>query len=310
MFSALSCFRIRHLRWVWICLFLFVAPAHGQSDINLKGAIDFRAHSSPDSMDRSIDADDMAKLAKEAGMRGVVLIHHWESTAALAYMVRKEVPGLEVFGGVVLNKSVGGINLEAVKRMAMMKGGYGRVVWFPTSDGEAFMNYFKIDGPPVPLSKDGHLLPSVLEVIDFIAKNHQLVLQTGHVSESDTMMLVKEAHDRGVAHIVVTNPMAFTHLTVTEMQEAAREGAYIEFTYNSVLPPHPQLSIEQFAAGIQQVGPKFCILGTDFGATGRKEFHPQGMLDFMVALNKQGISVDDINLMAKTNPARILELQP
>jgi hypothetical protein len=34
------------------------------------------------------------------------------------------------------------------------------------------------------------------------------------------------------------------------------------------------------------------------------------LLDFMVALHKQGISVDDINLMAKTNPARILELQP
>jgi hypothetical protein len=310
MLSTCSCFRIGQFRWAWICLFLLAAPAHGQSAINLKGAIDFRAHTSPDSMDRSIDADDMAKLAKEAGMRGVVLMNHWESTAALAYMVRKQVPGLEVFGGIVLDKSVGGINLEAVKRMALMKGGYGRVVWFPAADGEAFMNYFKIPGSAVPLSKDGHLLPSVIEVIDFIAKNHQLVLQTGHVSEQDTVMLVKEAHDRGVAHIVITNPMAFTHLTVAEMQEATREGAYIEFTYNSVLPPHPQLSIEEFAAGMQQVGPKFCILGTDFGAAGNKEFHPQGLLDFMVALHKLGISVDDINLMAKTNPARILELQP
>jgi len=310
MFSILSCFRIRQLRWASISLFLLVAPAHGQSDINLKGAIDFRAHTSPDSMDRSIDADDMARLAKEAGMAGVVLMNHWESTAALAYMVRKEVPGLEVFGGIVLDRSVGGINLEAVKRMSMMKGGYGRVVWFPAADGEAFVNYFKTNGPTVAVSKDGHLLPSVLEVIDFIAKNHQLVLQTGHVSEQDTVMLVKEAHDRGVAHIVVTNPMAFTHMTVAEMQEATREGAYIEFTYNSVLPPHPQLSIEEFADGIQKVGPKFCILGTDFGAAGNKEFHPQGLLDFMVALHKLGISVDDINLMAKTNPARILELQP
>jgi hypothetical protein len=293
-----------------IALFLFAAAAHGQSEINLKGAIDFRAHSSPDSMDRSIDADDLARMAKQEGMRGIVLIHHWESTAALAYTVRKLVPGLDVFGGVVLDKSVGGINLEALKRMVLMKGGYGRVVWFPTADGEAFMNYFKVPGSPVPVSMDGHLLPTVVEVLDFIAKNHQLVLETGHISDPDTVLLVKEAHDRGVAHIIVTNPMAFTHMTVPEMQEATREGAYIEFTYNSVLPPHPQLSIEDFAAGIRQVGPKFCILGTDFGATGRNELHPQALLDFMLALQKQGFSVDEINMMAKTNPARILELQP
>ncbi len=305
-----SRFLSRLLGWACFCLFLLAMPARGQ-EINLKGAIDFRAHTSPDSMERSIDADDMAKLAKEAGMRGIVLKNHWESTAALAYMVRKEVPGLEVFGGIVLDKAVGGINLEAVKRMTMMKGGYGRVVWFPTVDAEAFVSYLKIAGPTVPVSKDGHLLPSVLEVIDFIAKNHQLVMQTGHVSEQEAVMLVKEAHDRGVAHIVVTNPMGiFTHMTLAEMQEATREGAYIEFTYNSVLPPHPQLSIEQYADGIRKIGPKYCVLGTDFGGMGRNEFHPQGLLDFMVALHKQGISVDDVNLMAKTNPARILELQP
>jgi hypothetical protein len=290
---------------------LAVLPAQAQSDINLKGAFDFRAHTAPDSMERSIDVDDLAKLAKESGMRGLLLKSHWESTAAIAYLMRKQAPGLEVFGGVVLNQSVGGINLEAVKRMAMMKGGYGRSVWFPTVDAEAFVNYLKIKGPTVPVSKDGHLLPSVLEVIDFIAKNHQLILQTGHVSEQEAMMLVHEAHARGVAHIVVTNPMGiFTHLTAAEMQEAAREGAYMEFTYNSVLPPHPQISIEDYAAGMVKVGPKYCVLSTDFGGTGRNEYHPQGLLDFMIALHKQGISVDDINLMAKTNPARLLELQP
>ena len=125
----------------------------------LKGAIDFRAHSSPDSMDRSIDADDLARLAKEAGMRGLVLMHHWESTAALAYTVRKLVPGIEVFGGVVLDKSVGGINLDAVQRMALMKGGYGRVVWFPTADGEAFMNYFKVPGLPLPSRRTAICFP-------------------------------------------------------------------------------------------------------------------------------------------------------
>jgi len=287
------------------------SPARGQSDINLKGAIDFRAHTSPDSMDRSIDADDLAKLAKESGMRGLVLKNHWESTAAVAYLVRKQVPGLEVFGGIVLDRSVGGINLEAVKRMTMMKGGYGRVVWFPTVDADIFVSKLHLQQTTVPVSKDGHLLPSVLEVIDFIAKNPQLVLETGHVSEEETVMILHEAHVRGVAHIVATNPMGiFTHMTIPEMQRATREGAYIEFTYNSVLPPKPQLSIEEYAAGIRQIGPKYCILATDFGGMGRDYYHPQGLLDFMVALHKQGFSVDEVNIMAKTNPALVLGLQP
>ncbi len=43
-------------------------------------------------------------------MRGLVLKNHYQPTASLAYVVRKEVPGIEVFGGVDLNLSVGGMN--------------------------------------------------------------------------------------------------------------------------------------------------------------------------------------------------------
>src|ERR1051326_6150800 len=94
---------------------------------SLAGGIDFHVHSDPDSMPRSIDAIDLARLATQRGMRGLVLMNHYEPTAALAYVVRKEVPGIEIFGGIDLNRSVGGVNPAAVERMAMMKGGWGRV---------------------------------------------------------------------------------------------------------------------------------------------------------------------------------------
>src|ERR1700693_1565761 len=132
MTSKLSCILVKRLGWAWIGLFLLAVSAHGQSELNLKGAIDFHAHSSPDSVPRSIDADDLARLAKQNGMRGLVLKNHHESTAALAYMVRKEVPGIEIFGGITQDLSVGGINVEAVRQMTLMKGGWGRVVWMPT----------------------------------------------------------------------------------------------------------------------------------------------------------------------------------
>ena len=167
--SQLLFILMRRLRWGWICLLLLVVPVYGQSDLNLEGAIDFQVHSSPDSAPRSIDADDLARLAKEEGMRGLVLKNHFESTAALAYMVRKEVPGTEIFGGIALNRAVGGINLEAVKRMTMMKGGWGRVVWLPTIDSENFAKQQKHTGPFVPVVKSGHLVAEVLGLIDYVA---------------------------------------------------------------------------------------------------------------------------------------------
>jgi len=70
---------------------ILAASVWGQS---LNGVIDIHAHSDPDSTARSIDAVDLAKLAQARGMRGLVLKNHYESTAALAYVVRKEVPGI------------------------------------------------------------------------------------------------------------------------------------------------------------------------------------------------------------------------
>jgi Family of unknown function (DUF6282) len=92
----------------------------------LIGVIDIHVHSGPDSMPRTVDAIDVARLARKEGMRGLVFKNHYESTAAVAYLVRKEVPGIEAFGGIDLNQTVGGINPAAVERMTMVTGGYGR----------------------------------------------------------------------------------------------------------------------------------------------------------------------------------------
>src|SRR5579862_2964654 len=115
MLPRFSRILIGQFSWVWIALLLLPISSHGQAEaaLNLKGAIDFHVHQGPDSVDRAIDADDLARLAKKMGMRGMVMKNHFEDTAALAYMVRKEVPGIELFGGITQDLAVGGINLEA-----------------------------------------------------------------------------------------------------------------------------------------------------------------------------------------------------
>src|SRR6266404_9213120 len=119
----------------WCSSLLFIAAT--ASAQTLTGVVDIHVHSDPDSVPRSIDAIDIAKLARSRGMRGLVLKNHYEPTASLAYIVRKEVQGLEIFGGISLDLTVGGVNPAAVEWMTKVKGGYGKVVWLPTFDSEA-----------------------------------------------------------------------------------------------------------------------------------------------------------------------------
>src|SRR5437867_895188 len=100
----------------------------------LAGAIDIHVHTTPDDRERSVDGLDAAIMARAHGMRALVLKNHYDPTAGLAYMVRRQVSGVEVFGGVDLNLPVGGMNPVAVEHMTRVSGGYGRIVWMSTFD--------------------------------------------------------------------------------------------------------------------------------------------------------------------------------
>jgi Family of unknown function (DUF6282) len=236
-----------------------------------------------------------------------VLKNHYESTAALAYVVRKEVPGIEIFGGIDLNRPVGGINTAAVEHMVHMKGGWGKVVWMPTFDAENQVRFSKENRPFVPVSKDGRLLPEVQQVIAIVAKN-QLTLETGHSSPEEGLLIVREGKRQGVQHIVVTHAMkAPVHMSIPQMQEAARAGAFIELDYGGLVGRNPEFKIGDYVKAIREVGAGSCILSSDLGQPGNP-LHPDGMAAFFEALRKAGVSQADVDLMSKTNQARALGL--
>lgn len=299
-----------------LCLVVLLCSAASPvlaEGVSLKGAIDIHVHQAPDSVKRAIDADDLARLAKRMGMRGMVMKNHWEPTASLAFMVRKIVPGFEVFGGVTQDLAVGGINLEAVKHMAATTGGYGRVVWLPTFDNDTPAKRAK-NLPRVPVAENGKLLPGVIDLIAWIGQHPPLMLETGHISPEEGLMVIAEAKARGVQHIVVTHAMDMGW-TVPQMQEAARQGAYLEFVYHSTLPQGPKqdAKLDAYASAMRAVGPDHCIMATDLGDVPpgtHYPLEPQGFLDFMQAMAARGISVADIDAMSKTNPARVLSLDP
>jgi hypothetical protein len=277
--------------------------AYGQ----LNGVIDIHAHADPDSVARSIDAIDLARLAKERGMRGLVLKNHYEPTASLAYVVRKVVPGIEIFGGIDLNRSVGGVNPAAIERMVMMKGGYGRVVWLPTFDAENQVRFSKEQRPFVAVAKDGVLLPEVREVIALAAK-HGLTLETGHSSAAEGLMVVEAARRAGVRQVVVTHAMlAPIHMTVAQMKQAAAQGAWIEFVYNALIGPNKEFDFAEYATAIRAVGVEHCILSSDLGQAANP-LHPEGLAAFFAGLRRAGFTQAEIDRMSKTNPAQALGL--
>jgi hypothetical protein len=279
----------------------------GSPEQILAGVVDIHAHCDPDSVPRSIDAIDLARLARDRGMRGLVLKNHFDPTASMAYLVRKEVPGIQVFGGIVLNRTVGGINPAAVEHLVAVKGGWGRVVWMPTEDAENQVRYSKKNRPFVPVARNGELLPEVKEVLKILAQ-HRLVLATGHSSPAEDLMLIRAAKSAGVQNIVVTHPMSPpVKMSLDEMKQAAALGAYLEFTYSGAIAPEEPSNFHDYANAIRAVGIEHCILSSDLGQP-RNPLHPDGWLTFFQELRAQGFSQQQIDQMSKVNPAKLLNL--
>jgi len=241
-------------------------------------------------------------------MRAIVLKNHYVPTASDAYFVHKVVPGIQVFGGIDLNLSVGGMNPIAVEKMALTTGHLGKFVWMSTYDAHAQVLASKVDRPYVAVSRDGQLLPDTKAVIAMIAK-YDLVMATGHNSPEDDLLLIQEARKLGITHMVVTHAMLSpTSMTIPQMQQAATLGATIEFVYNGLIGNSKQFDFADYAKAIRAVGPDHCILSSDMGQPANP-LHPDALVSFFAGLKKQGLSQSDIDQMSKVNPARLLSLQ-
>ena len=82
---------------------------------------------------------------------------------------------------------------------------------------------------------------------------YSLVLETGHSTSDEVLMLIREARRRGVSQIVVTHAMiAPIHMQVAEMKEAAALGAWIEFVYNGLIGPYKEFDFFDYAAAIRR----------------------------------------------------------
>jgi hypothetical protein len=278
----------------------------------LAGAIEFHFHPAPDgATPRKVDAFEALREAKSAGMRAMVLKDKSCGTGAIAQLANKYAGGATAVGALTLDKSIGGLNPEAVEIEAALGS---KVVWMPTysaqndptkkktEQGVKRYNLTIFDG-------NGALLPEVTEIIE-IVKNHDMVLATGHLSKKETFALIEAAARRGLKKMTVTHPLTInvnTRLTVEEQIALSQMGAYMEHTWVATMPKHDHLPFSDYTVAIRSVGVAKCLVATDFGQV-HNPAPLEGFRLMLASLLQEGFSAEELAIMVKDNPAKLLGL--
>ena len=99
--------------------------------VEVTGAVDLHCHPAPDLFPRLADDIEVAEHARGMGLRAVMIKCHYEPSPSRAAHAERIVPGIRVFGGIVLNHAVGGVNPAAAEAALQMGA---REVWMPTVD--------------------------------------------------------------------------------------------------------------------------------------------------------------------------------
>lgn len=289
----------------------------------IQGAYDLQVHVAPDVIARRTDDLDLARDFLARGLRGFVLKSHYVPTAERAKVVSRAVPGIEAYGAITLNHSVGGLNPVALE-IAGRSG--NKIVWFPTVDaanetagrvggGSDKLPFWAkiqreiaaagITRPPMTvLDSAGNISQDTRQCLELIAK-HDMILATGHLGRHEIFPLVSVARELGVKRIVITHAeFPSQNLTGDEQLALAGMGAIIEHcftTYHTNKAPW-----EAVFANIRRVGAGRSMLSTDLGQATNPPV-AEGFAMFAQRFLDAGFKPTEINRMAATVPSTLIK---
>jgi len=316
----------------------------------LIGAIDIHVHAGPHifSSPRRVDPIQAAIQARDAGMQAIVYMDVFQMSTGTAWLVNRVVPDFKTYGGLILNTVYNGMNPRSVKT-AIYYGEGAKFISFG-----AHSTYFqaaregrKVEGEFIPLSKlyprfETEELsrciriplnkapgPELDEILQLIASNPQMFMNTGHVSVKEALRLVDLAQEYGIKKVLVASAVSKI-ATMEQLKYMAARGAFIEYTlaaythttpipkthyyvereYASIdegMEDEPSGGVRVVAEQIQELGPDRCIIGTDFGVY-TLPAPVEGLREFVACLLDLGIPAGDIRKLVKTNPERLLAL--
>jgi hypothetical protein len=226
--------------------------------------------------------------------------------------------GIEIFGGVVLNRAVGGINPDAVEWMHRVYGSRGRVVGLPSFESDKHVKTFgKPTDKGLVVAPNGQVTPEMEAILKIIAREN-LLLATGHVHPEEVVAVVRRGRELGVKNMIVTHGLTnVPGLSMAQAKQVAEMGAVIEICFLQFLAgpnaPLPflthwnQVNAKNVAQAVKEIGAKSLVISSDLGQSGNMT-HPDGIEAAIAAMKKEGISDADIDVMMRKNPARLLGL--
>jgi hypothetical protein len=291
----------------------------------LEGAIDLHVHAMLDFYKRPFTEMEIAETAEKVGYRAILFKSHFSPNADRAFIINDILDGkMKVFGGIILNHAVGGINPVAAYAAISMGA---KEVKMPTLHAA---NHVDVSGPTYSyfddkmpqilsslqgiriLDENGKLKKPVYELLEVI-KNEDVFLSTGHLSYPEIKVLVSEARQMGVERIQITHADSlYSYLTVDQQLEFAEQGAIIEHHIARCMPvvfkgKEGRMEPEEIVFNIKKVGAERCTLGSDFG----QFFNPHpvdGFRMFVRTMLKCGITEKEMDWLIRKNPARLLGL--
>jgi hypothetical protein len=281
----------------------------------LERAIDLHVHCAPSFFNRWGDGLDVARSCEQAGMAGVVLKAHEGSTVAAAGVLDKLSRSLDVVGGVVLNRYVGGIN-PAAAEAALRLG--GRCIWFPTIDADAHARAFGSTGiyPSQRggtqsstgirlLDGDGRLVDAAQEVLA-LAAEHDALVATGHLGGGEIAALLIAARQAGVQRFLVQHP-SFTvpGLGADELEPLVEQGAVVELTYLNVSPLWRTSTVAEAAEVLSRLGGDAVVVSSDAGQA-HNPSPPEALRSFAQALHEHGVAETELSKALRDTPGRLI----
>jgi hypothetical protein len=287
--------------------------------VDMAGTCDLHIHPGPDIFVRIADDLGIAQMARNAGQRAILLKCHVENTASRAYHVQQLVPEVKIFGSIVLNWFVGGLNpvgVEAALRMG------AKEVFMPTIHSQRHGEHYKVLGDygkfsisgityPVTgitgLDETGKLKKELRDICELVAQ-YDAILGTGHFNREETYALVRAAREAGVNKILITHPHDhFVRFNDDQLKELISMGAMLELCSGGVQPVPGYATIDMVANTIKNVGASSIIISSDAGAP-RKPIPPECTRVYGNCLISKGISVEEFDVMTKRNPAYLVGL--
>lgn len=285
--------------------------------ITVDKAIDMHVHTFPCIFPRVADDWGVVESSKAAGMQALVLKSHHESTVSRAYLVSQKVAGIHVFGGLVLNWFVGGINPAAVE--AALRLG-GKTIWMPTVHAGYHMDVYGSAGhydglesgmrgsqPGIRILRDGNLTPEAEEVIRLVAE-YRANLGTSHLSPDEIRVLVHAARAIGIEKILVTHPLfKVPRMPWPIIEQVVAAGALLEIDYCGISPMWAEVKLDDLVRLVKTFGSSRCILVSDAGQTHNPL--PCDALRLLAQnLHEKGVTEEELHQMMVTTPQQLLGL--